>query len=109
MTKETTKWIESAYIKWRGVKRTASQRRWAEEIGVPFNTAKNWLNREQTPDADACLLLALHTGDWSIFELSGHPRPDGSLIDLARIWPKLNETTKSEIFTRALRAAGAKK
>lgn len=109
MSKETATWIERAYVKWRGEKRRASQTAWAAEIGVPFNTAKNWLNREQTPDEAGCLLLAMHTGDWSIFDLSGHPRPDPDMVALARIWSKLSEKTRNEIFTRALRDAGSKR
>lgn len=102
-TKEDfAKWLERKYIDWLREKgEIASQREFAEYIGIEPMNLSNYLNaKRRMPDPDSVMKIAEKLGP-EVYDVLGLARPDPQLQKLTSMWHTLDQETKDRILAIA--------
>jgi transcriptional regulator with XRE-family HTH domain len=96
------KWLERQYIEWMSDRgEVASQREFAEFIGIDPMNLSNYLNaKRRMPDQESIKKIAEKLGP-EVYDVLGLARPDPQLQRLTSMWHKLDQETKNRILNLA--------
>lgn len=107
MTQETQTWLEEKFQTWRHGKRHPDDTivAFARYLERPLATVNNWMLKGQTPGRAQLRWIAQKTGDWSIYDAAGVPRPpegDERVTQFNQTFGKLAPEQQDEILRAML-------